>query len=151
MTARAELPKGRKTEGKLIVTLDDGTNKTFRCLGRSDQKAANDVGNPSRDPLKRYGDLPVGGYQVTRSSPAQPTAANLRSYGVGPVWHLDPKSGQALAAKNNGRFAILIHGGAPAADGTSLRPTHGCLRVQESTVTALAKLDAQFHLTVVEV
>ena len=149
MTAKVQLYKDRRREGS--ITLDTG--QAFRCLGKSDQGAADQHGNPTRDPLKTMGDLPTGTYRATRSAPHQPTEANLRSYGPGPYWKLFAISGDALTAAQNGRSGIEMHGGPTGAPmpANALRPTHGCLRVDDSTITAIAELPGSdaFDLEVV--
>ncbi len=131
------LPKGRMSEGTLTATLASGETRTFRCLGRSDSSAAKSVGNPNRDPLKRFGDLPTGTYRATLIPPAPAEAA--RAYGPGVRWVLDGIAGDALQAKKNGRYGILIHGGSVGAPmpPNALRPTHGCLRVDNKTIDFL--------------
>lgn len=151
MHVDVELYRDRSRVGNL--RLDDG--ERFRCLGKSDDSAAKANGNPSRDPLKPFGDLPVGDYLACRSVPKNATPEDVRSYGEGPVWVLNPKSGQALDSMLNGRHGILIHAGdtgAPLPAG-SLRPTHGCLRVDGNTIAALDQRfgSTPFTVTVSEV
>lgn len=64
---------------------------------------------------------------------------NIHTYGTYPSVLLDPISGDALTAKHNGRAGLMIHGGAPALDG-SLRSTFGCIRVSEANERDLAAL-----------
>ena len=111
----------------------------FRCLAKSDNAAAAQAGNPTRDPLKRMGDAPLGRSSLTLVSPGTP----LRSYGPGKRYLLTGTAGDALTAKKNGRTGIMIHGGALAAGG-GLRPTHGCIRVDDATIAALVGLGCQW-------
>lgn len=111
----------------------------FRCLAKSDNTAAAQAGNPTRDPLKRMGDAPLGRSSLTLCAPGTPE----RSYGPGKRYLLTGATGDALTAKKNGRQGIMIHGGALNANG-SLRPTHGCIRVDDSTMAILAGLGCQW-------
>ena len=128
----ATVPRNRLLYG----TLDVGGQSQFRCLARSDAIAAAQAGNPKRDPLKRDGDLPYGEYNCTLGAVETP----LRSYGPHPVIHLSPTGGDALVAAKNGRRGFLLHSGALADDGVSLRPTHGCLRVADNDQSLLIAL-----------
>jgi hypothetical protein len=150
MTARVLLHCDRSLPGRLV--LEDGSE--YRCLGKSDNAAAEAHGNPTRNPLQPFGDLPAGEYRATRSVAKNSTLADIRSYGNGPVWVLNPVAGEAVKAMHNGRYGILLHGGAVGSLMTTggLRPTHGCLRVDNSTIEALAlrAVDEPFTLTVEE-
>lgn len=112
----------------------------FRCLAKSDNLAAAQAGNPKRDPLKRMGDAPLGRSSLTLCPPGTPE----RSYGPGKRYLLTGTAGDALTAKKNGRTGIMIHGGALATGGKKLRPTHGCVRVDDSTMAILAGLECQW-------
>jgi hypothetical protein len=132
------LAKDRHREGTL--TVEDG--RVFRCLGISDSTAAQAHGNPARDPRKPYGDIPTGEYHASRQAPKNGNAADIRTYGDGVVFSLTPISGDALIGAANGRDGILIHGGATGAPmpSNALRPTHGCLRVDDSTIDIISGL-----------
>ena len=66
--------------------------------------------------------------------------AHVHSYGPQPILDLAGIGGQALEAYENGRDGIAIHGGDVDSDG-HLRPTYGCLRVDNETqVKLLASL-----------
>lgn len=152
MTIRIQLRKDRRIEGRLIVL---ETGAFFRCLGKSDQASADAAGNPLRDPLKKMGDLPTGSYIATRIGPAGATDADIRSYGPGARWALRPISGDALQAWKDGRDGIEIHGGDVGAPmpPNALRPTHGCCRIDNTTVNTLAAMPGSdsFPVEVVEV
>lgn len=146
-----ELYRDRNRGGNLRLD----TGERFRCLGKSDDSAAKAHGNPARDPLKPFGDLPTGDYLAVRSVPKNSTPEDIRSYGEGPVWVLNPKAGQALDSMLNGRYGLLIHAGATGAPMPfgALRPTHGCLRVDGTTIQALDQRFGKtaFTVTVSEV
>lgn len=112
----------------------------FRCLAKSDNLAAAQAGNPTRDPMHVMGDTPLGRYWLTLLPPGTPE----RSYGPGNRYLLNPAAGPALKAKKNGRTGMEIHGGALTSTGTALRPTHGCIRVDDSTIEALVPLGCQW-------
>jgi hypothetical protein len=127
------LPKDRRRVGRLTL---EGAAAGFSCpcLGRADQIRAEAAMNPTRDPLRKFGDTPAGTY----AGAIGPTWADKeRSYGPHPVIRLEPTGGPAAQAKANGRDGLLIHGGAPAMDGQSLRPTNGCVRVSNSDQAAI--------------
>ena len=129
------------------MVVDDGTKAEFRCLGFADRLAAAKHGNPRCDPLKPYGDFPTGNYMAIRTVSGHP----YKRYGVGPRWALTPWGGDAVRAHKNGRYGLLICGGAllPNKD---LRPTRGDLRVDDSTIMILADLAgySPFSLSVKE-
>lgn len=128
MIATVILYRDRWKPGSLRIL-----DQIFTCLGRSDNAAAAKHGNPTRLTTFPFGDLPTGDYMATRTVPGKPEKA----YGRGIRWVLNPLSGDALTAKHNGRYGLLIHSGALMPDGR-LRPTHGCLRVHDTTIEWLA-------------
>ncbi len=133
------VPAGRRAEGELYVATSAGIDFHGRCLARSDQSAANAAGNPTRDPLHHYGDLPCGVYRASLVQPPRPDdAAAIRSYGAGPRWLLTPVSGDGLRANRSG---LELHGGPTGSPmpPNALRPTHGCCRVDDSTIARLAE------------
>jgi len=113
----------------------DGANVLagpFDCLGKSDNQAAKQRGNPTRNPLFSYGDTPTGDYRGYVNH-LEPTQTNDNTYGPNGIISLDPQSGDALKAKKNGRFGLLIHGGR-LRDSIHLRPTFGCVRVSDESM-----------------
>jgi len=134
------------------LTVFDGTGTPlagpFDALGKADNAAAAARGNSTRNPVHSYGDTPTGGYRGFVNQLAR-TAINDRTYGPQAIITLDPVSGQAKTAKENGRFGLLIHGGALNAAG-QLRPTFGCVRVANaSMVNILASIPATERIDVV--
>lgn len=132
MKIESKLPLDRTREGDIYL---DGT-LLGRARGKADNQRAIDKGNASRDPKLPFGDHPSGTYRVTEVRTCTPAEAH--SYGPFKLV-LDPVSGDALAAKQNGRTDLEAHGGDPQADGVSLRATYGCLRVANNVISALAK------------
>jgi len=116
------LHKDRTLPG--VIRWDE--DSSARCFGKSDNAAAKKAGNESRDPLKPYGDIPLGNYKAVVTVPGSPD----RSYGPHKRLNLTPTAGPALQAFANGRYGIMIHGGDLAPNG-NLRPTHGCVRVDD--------------------
>lgn len=130
------LPADRSRLGRLLVEREGRTVfGPVPCYGRSDDRTARERGNPDRDPLKPFGDTPLGVYRCHLGA-AAPAPALVRGYGPHGWVALDPVSGPALQAKKNGRFGLLIHGGDLNAAG-KLRPTYGCVRVSNRDMVGL--------------
>lgn len=110
------------------------------CLGRSAGILDALTGTVRRDPLKYRGNTPLGGYALTFVSHlAKPIA------GIGSIWiGLDPISGEALKAEQNGRTGLGIHGGR----GETLKPTHGCIRLRDTDMRELARVAGKDRFTV---
>ena len=118
------LPADRRKPGTLTFTIGAWSQFTCVCLGKSDNAKAAEMGNPERDPLLPWGDLPTGEY-----FPSVMVARPGRAFGLCERIHLLPIDGQAEhAADFGGRYGLLIHGGEPSAS-ELLRPTYGCLRL----------------------
>lgn len=134
---RVSLPAERTRYGNLLVSDDAGTTLAgpFDCYGKADNLSAKAKGNPTRDPTKSFGDTPTGKYRGFINDIAR-TPSNDKTYGPQAVITLDPQSGQAKVAKENGRFGLLIHGGDLNAAGR-LRPTFGCVRVANGDMKAI--------------
>lgn len=137
MRVYALLPHDRTQEGVLWATDDAGPILgRVRCKGKADNQHAIDHGNPTRDPLKPYGDTPLG---VFRMGPVEWGKAPAHSYGAVFI-RLSPVSGPAWEARQNGRAGLGAHGGDLAPDGHSLRPTDGCPRLLNEDASALGRL-----------
>ncbi len=133
MNILIHLDRDRRKPGRLVIEgLID-----VPCLGRSDQKAAAKVGNPTRSPMLRNGDTPRGVYMARVGLAYASAASQRRTYGPYRVIRLTPQAGECLTAMRAGRAGLLIHGGDPAADGKNLRPTHGCVRLSNEHQAAL--------------
>jgi hypothetical protein len=125
------LKADRKSVGKLFLYKKNGDLMfSAPSLGRADENIASNHGNPLALSTKLYGHTPTGVYQSDNSViPSGPnTPYNEDSYGAKGIIWLDPQSGVALTAKNNGRTGLAIHGGKPGSQG-KLRPTNGCVRL----------------------
>jgi hypothetical protein len=141
----ATLRRNRNIPGELVALDDDG-NVIHRCvcLGKADNIAAVNAGNPTRNPLLRFGDTPTGLWRCRKHGPVQPAA----TYGVYPVIVMTPVSGDALLSHRGPqpRSGIWLHGGAPGRNSATafLRPTFGCLRVADDDMGQIWTLAATF-------
>ncbi len=147
---KIDLLKNRMQLGTITVFDSAGTILTgpFEALGKADNAAATARGNDTRNPVRSYGDTPTGKYRGFLNQLAR-TPINDRTYGPQAIITLDPISGQAKTAKENGRFGLLIHGGDLNTSGR-LRPTFGCVRVANSSmVSILASIPATERIDVV--
>lgn len=163
MRIEVVLSKARTFPGTLSAFIDaPGTSTVLgpmACLGKADNYAATQHQNPTRDPLRAYGNTPTGQYRCTLEPAAPSDPGDLRSYGPNKRILLTPTGGQALRAANAGdpgepddghRAGLMIHGGAPG-DRGGLRPTHGCLRLSNDDMAALvAAFKEPCTLTVTE-
>lgn len=136
----SELYKGDRVGHVWIVDANDvPLTQRYRARGEADNTGAAQHGNQQEDPTRLYGDHPSGTYRVTDIVTAKLGDTNrLEHYGPETI-HLDPISGEALKAKQNGRTFLAIHGGKLMPDGT-LRATYGCLRVDDDTSAIFAAL-----------
>lgn len=101
------------------------------CLGKADGQQAAKVGNPSRNPVRPYGDTPLGRYAPARLTTFNPPHPRLGLYGI----ELIGEAGPALAAMAE-RAGLWVHGG--RGDGR-LVPTYGCLRLLDRDMAAVAR------------
>lgn len=131
-----DLHKDRSKLGVLACTDGAAFSQSFRCLGQSDLTGAQAHNNPTRDTLKPYGNIPTGIYSVTMVYALPVTEDSQRSYGPGPLFLLTAISGDG---KTSNRTGLAIHGGPTGAPmpPNALRPTHGCIRVDDSTINFL--------------
>jgi L,D-transpeptidase catalytic domain len=144
------LPFNRESAGQLTVETSTGF-KLFGpipVLGLADRKSARDNGNPSRNPLLKFGNTPTGQYrsEIYSSYARRPngmtyadtkTGTGLLTYGTQGIIVLTPTGGQALEASKE-RSGLLIHAG-DLRDGR-MRPTHGCIRVSPADMAQLTGL-----------
>ncbi len=139
MKLLATLPANRSLVGTLVILGGDADQDVvagpFRCRGKADGQIAARNGNPSRDPLRPFGDHPDG---VSRVIAVQRDKPPARAYGPAFVL-LSPVGGPAYQARLNGREGLALHGGALNEDGT-LRSTEGCLRLDHDSATRVADL-----------
>lgn len=137
MKCWSRLPPDREAEGQFWVTNSAGQIifGPVRCRGEADNSGAKAHANVQEDPERAYGDHPSGLYHIVN------VAHNpIPAHSYGPVFiRLDPRDGEALQAKLNGRTGIGIHGG-DLGPGEMLRATFGCLRLENDAVQQVATL-----------
>jgi hypothetical protein len=135
------LPQNRLDPGQLSVSDDAGSSifGPVPCLGRADSTDATLHRNPTRNPALPFGDTPTGTYSVVQLVDHGSSETDVHTYGTHPSVLLNPLSGQALTAKQQGRTGLMIHGGSPSFTG-GLRPTHGCVRLSEDDQGSLIAL-----------
>jgi hypothetical protein len=137
------LPSDRTKVGELSLYSDEGLviAGPFPAIGRSSQGVADHppggtAPNPTRDPIRPYGDTPTGEYYFRDIIPSgDGTTHAASSYGSSGVIRMWPSGGQALEAERNGRTAIFIHAG-DLYQGR-LKGTSGCIRLFESDMAQL--------------
>jgi hypothetical protein len=109
------------------------------CCCKADNAQAKKKGNPTRDPLHRWGDFPTGQYRMRVLGVRAP----VRTYGQTPVIELIPVRGPCKTAELNGRTGLWMHEGALNSKGLP-RPTFGCIRtrkeMQETCVWAIERM-----------
>ena len=136
MRLRAKLPLDRYVAGTLWI--EDDTGITFgpvRARGEADNRNAASQDNIVEDPTKVGGDHPAGTYLAT-----EVVIIPIPNDTYGPYFiRLDPQSGEAHEAKQNGRTGIGIHGGRLHPDGR-LRETFGCLRIDDGNLLIIASM-----------
>ncbi|MGA2500308.1 MAG: L,D-transpeptidase [Tepidisphaeraceae bacterium] len=139
MLISISVPKDRRQYG----TLSCG-ELSCRCYCKADNGAAIAAGNPTRDPRRKDGDTPTGTYAATLGQVELPE----RSYGPYRVIHLNPTVGDGVLRAQDEHLqpddlGLLMHSGPLAKDGKSLRPTHGCIRLDDVNQKALVSLMEQ--------
>ncbi|WP_156667885.1 L,D-transpeptidase [Rhizobium sp. WYCCWR10014] len=142
---RVKLPANRRNTGTLEMFDTITGLRVFGpvpALGRGARETAAAHGNPDGISTQPFGDTPTGGYNlpmVLKSGAGTNHPADV--YGSAGVIVMEPVSGDALTARQNGRTGLLIHSGRQVASPTPLpshlRPTNGCIRVLESDLAAL--------------
>lgn len=148
---RVTLPADRTKPGTLELLetgalLGDRQLLVVACLGKADNRRALVEGNPSRDPLKPYGDTPTGIYGAVNVVTLDPPHKRLGAVAIA----LRGVAGDALQAAQL-RTGLFIHGGPdePKYD-ERLIPTLGCLRLLNRDMKRLAQL-AQTTITAIHI
>lgn len=128
------LPGNRWNTGEAHLFAPDGgpVLAHMPCYGKADNKRAAEALNPTRDQTRPWGDTPSGTYAPTRVLRFNPPHRTFGRYAI----LLEGVSGQALAAKANGRTDLAVHGGRGDA---KLMATYGCLRLFDRDIEAIAK------------
>lgn len=136
----SKLPLNRFNTGSLWV-VNDKSEIIFgpvRARGEVDNDAAKKANNEEENPELPYGDHPYGVYRVVK--PVRIADAKEHQDKYGPFFiPVNPVSGEAMRARQNGRSGFGIHGGKLHKDGR-LRETLGCLRIDNEASVELTKL-----------
>ncbi len=129
------LPKDRVKMGWFnLLASDDHLLLTGPARGKADNKRAIKAGNPTRDPIKPYGDTPSGEFHACGPVLFSQPHARL---GVGWI-PLRGKSGDALKAETEGgREGLGLHAGR---GDDMLMATYGCIRVTDTDFDLIDKL-----------
>jgi len=133
------LPRDRDFCGSLLVFADSGEALCgpFPVAARAGDALAAAHGNPSRNPLQRYGDTPTGAWRVREIlASGSGTPFYEQEYGPNGVVVLEAAGGEAALADANGRFRLFIQGGELSLDGR-LRVTAGAMRLTNAALAAL--------------
>jgi len=133
------LPRDRDLCGSLQVfgTTGEAVCGPFAVAARANDALASARGNPTRNPLQRFGDTPTGTWRVREILPSGPeTIFSVAEFGPHGIVVLEATGGDAALADANGRFQVLIQAGDASPDGR-LRATAGAFRLSN---------DAQAHL-----
>jgi hypothetical protein len=140
LTLNVLLPADRTKLGRFSLIDGSGQQLLGDCpvLGKADNAMALEHKNAERDPMKPFGDTPLGVY-VCVVIPASP---NQHSYGPNRRLLLVPKSGPCVVAEDPPacRRGIEWHGGGlNSAFGYwgGLRPTDGCLRSHDEDIARI--------------
>ena len=130
------LPENRYNSGKMVLYDPDDFQlmPEMPCLGKADNQKAASKGNSSRDPIRPYGDTPVGIYRPTHVTIFEVPHKRL---GVGWI-PLTGIEGDALVAMET-RTGLGIHAGRGGSDEDRLVPTYGCIRMFDDDFDALSK------------
>lgn len=134
----ANFSSNRDHKGTLKM-YDGNGNLVFgpvEALGRGTSYDDYNDGDHSKWWMQRA-DTPTGVYNASVTGPGSPES----SYGPHKRINMDPVSGNALIAEQNGRSEFQIHGGDPETNSGAtwypLRPTYGCIRISNSNQNAL--------------
>jgi hypothetical protein len=134
-----EFPRDRSYAGRATLIDDHGAMIAgpFPAYGKADSLDASAHGNLARAASQLFGDTPCGDYRVVIAVPTgKGTPYDDHTYGPAGALILEPTGGDALEASASGRLGLMIHGGAPAANG-GLRATNGCIRLSNDDMAAL--------------
>ncbi len=141
LTLKIDLWKDRMRLGAAHITSAAGEELLtgLECLGVADNQAAIAHGNPSKDPLRPFGNTPVGLYHGVIIGAA---VGDPNGYGTERRILIVPKSGPCVLAEAepNNRAGLLCHGGALNPNYKAwhgLRPTFGCIRFSDMGMKAI--------------
>ena len=128
----ANFPSNRDYKGSLKMYNSSGklVFGPVDALGRGTSSKENN--NNHANWWLTYADTPTGTYSAKVTNPGSPES----SFGPHKRVSMDPTSGNALIAKQNGRYGFMIHGGDAETNSNlpwyPLEPTLGCIRLSNS-------------------
>ncbi|MGG6263091.1 hypothetical protein ACQ4M3_07410 [Leptolyngbya sp. AN03gr2] len=136
-----ELPQDRNRMGKIYALNSDRQRVMgpYAIAAKADGITATHYNNRDRNPLRPYGDFPLGQYQITNFYPSN---FGIESYGNNGILMLTPVHGDGVTAQHNGRQIFMIHAGGLEERGV-LQPTNGSLRVSAPTMRQLTSVITQ--------
>ena len=135
-----ELPTDRNRVGRLLLTDNDGFPLLgpYPVCGRANDFAASEHGNPTRSPLRPYGDTPTGQYRVRGfAATGAGTPYDTRKFGRSGMIVLEPLQSEAPIAGRNDGWVLLIHAGTPNPGSSLLYATNGSLRMYDNDLREL--------------
>jgi hypothetical protein len=131
---RVVLPVRRDRLGQLTLERRDGSviAGPWPANGTAHPVLAIRYGNPGRDPLRPYGHVPAGLYELDQR--ISPDTVNYRRDRLGPAGALlfRPLSGPAAVAEAHGRRRLTVHGGPRVASAA-----FGSLRLPDAVIAGL--------------
>lgn len=137
------LPRDRTRPGTLF--LFSGTVEIFSadCLGKADNAQAAKNGNPTRDPVRPWGDTPTGTYHPVKVRRFEPEHATLGPYAI-PLLGAGGQALEACTARPDkpARTELYVHATRTNDAGRGedrLIPTYGCLRLEDGDMKALVE------------
>jgi hypothetical protein len=134
-----QLPQNRSIEGDIHLENPDGQiiAGPFRALGLSPAFLALIKGNRDRNPLRPYGNMPLGDYEIVAIYPTgSGTHFEEKQYGTRGIIVLAPVAGDGAIAQRNGREKFLIVGNL-INDEENLRSTSEGVRISARAMGAL--------------
>jgi hypothetical protein len=134
-----QLPQDRSKTGEIHLENPNGQiiAGPFRALGLSPAFLALTKGNRDRNPLRPYGNMPLGDYEIVAIYPTgSGTPFEEKQYGTKGIIVLAPVAGDGAIAQRNKREKFLIVG-SPASDEENLKATDVGVRISDRAMAAL--------------
>jgi hypothetical protein len=134
-----QLPQDRSKAGKIHLENPDGQiiAGPFQALGLSPSLLALFKGNRDRNPLRPYGNMPLGDYEIVAIYPTgSETPFEEKHYGTRGIIVLAPVAGDGAIAQRNKREKFFIVGN-PASDEENLKATSEGVRISDRAMAAL--------------
>jgi hypothetical protein len=133
---RGFLPRDRRLPGTLVLLDERGWPvANWACLGKADSAEGEARKNALLEPTLPYGNTPTGSFAAAAVQKFSQPHPRMGAWGI----PLVGVAGVALEAVRL-RSGLWIHGDGLQPAPVGLRPTHGCLRLKESSMGSLAAL-----------